>query len=231
MLELVRGANLYEGPEDAVREVVQNAIDATLFRFAYDRRCCGESPPQSLEELRRLLEHRPVRVSLERSSKESADPANVRWRLCVEDQGLGLGIDDLPNLLRLGASSRASARQLWHAPRRIVGRRPTLLCPSAFNDLVPTRARPGWWSRHDDYIDRHLPSPFIVTSTSVTVPRVERFVRWLSEQVDRPVDQVASRVLDFLRFADALMGEGWHVQKGYALEGVESTLREAFQLE
>ena len=36
MIELVQGANIYDGPEDAVREIIQNAIDATLLRFSYD---------------------------------------------------------------------------------------------------------------------------------------------------------------------------------------------------
>lgn len=111
VLELVRGANLYEGPQDAVREVLQNAIDATLFRYAYDCRCAGRSAPESLEALREDLRRLPIRVAVEKAPTQPSDPDVTRWLVQVHDQGIGLRVADVGHLLRLGSSGRNHDRR------------------------------------------------------------------------------------------------------------------------
>lgn len=110
MLDLVRGANLYSGPHDTVREVIQNAIDATLLRFSYERQCERFSRPESIVELKESLKTLPIRVSIEKANTSPQDITKVRWRLKVHDNGIGMKQADIRYLLRLGSSSRNPER-------------------------------------------------------------------------------------------------------------------------
>lgn len=104
MIELVQGANIYDGPEDAVREIIQNAIDATLLRFSYDSQSSGAPRPIELDDLRAQLNKYPVEISLIKANEQPADRDKVEWILTVQDRGIGLRIDDARFLLRLGSS-------------------------------------------------------------------------------------------------------------------------------
>lgn len=111
ILELVRGANLYEGPHDAVREIVQNAIDATLFRLSYESQCAGTSVPESLDNLRERLKSLPIQVTVQKATTQPEDDEMARWIVTVKDHGIGLRVTDFSHLLRLGASSRNDDRR------------------------------------------------------------------------------------------------------------------------
>jgi len=106
VLELVRGANLYEGPHDAVREILQNSIDATLFRYAYDCLCAGKHAPESLDALRNDLQRFAIRIAVEKTPTQPSDPKVTRWAVKVHDQGIGFRVTDVGHLLRLGSSGR-----------------------------------------------------------------------------------------------------------------------------
>jgi hypothetical protein len=111
MIELVQGANIYDGPEDAVREVIQNAIDATLFRFSYDAQSSGDPPPRDLDDLRARLRNYPIEVSLVKATEPLNDPEKVEWTLTIKDRGIGVRIDDASFMLRLGSSKRNAYRR------------------------------------------------------------------------------------------------------------------------
>ena len=111
MIELVQGANIYDGPEDAVREIIQNAIDATLLRFSYDTQSSGAPKPMNLDDLRAQLRKYPVDVSLVKAAEQPTDPEKVEWLLTVRDRGIGLRIDDARFMLRLGSSKRNPYRR------------------------------------------------------------------------------------------------------------------------
>jgi hypothetical protein len=111
IIELVQGANIYDGPEDAVREVIQNAIDATLLRFSYDAQSSGAPKPTDLDDLRAQLSKYPVDVSLVKMTEQPADPEKVEWLLTVRDRGIGLRIDDARFMLRLGSSKKNPYRR------------------------------------------------------------------------------------------------------------------------
>jgi hypothetical protein len=106
IIELVQGANIYDGPEDALREVIQNAIDATLYRFSYDAQANGDSLPKDLEDLRLRLRNYPIDVSLTKAHKQPADRDKVEWTLTIRDRGIGIRLDDAAFMLRLGSSKR-----------------------------------------------------------------------------------------------------------------------------
>ncbi len=111
MLELVRGANLYRGPEDAVREVIQNAIDASLLRLAFDSQCAGQVAPESLAAFKSELGRLPIAVSIEKAPTQPSTGDTVRWVVQIRDQGIGLRLEDVAYLLRLGSSSRNHGRR------------------------------------------------------------------------------------------------------------------------
>jgi hypothetical protein len=115
MIELVQGANIYDGPEDSVREVIQNAIDATIFRFSYDAQSGGEVPPKDLDELRARLSKYPITVTLAKSPKQPEDHDKVAWTLTIRDQGIGIRVDDAKFMLRLGSSKRNQYRRALRA--------------------------------------------------------------------------------------------------------------------
>lgn len=110
-IELVQGANIYDGPEDAVREVIQNAIDATLFRFSYDAQSSVDQPPNDLDELRARLRNYPIDVSLVKATELAEDPDKVEWILTIKDRGIGIRVDDAKFMLRLGSSKRNTYRR------------------------------------------------------------------------------------------------------------------------
>lgn len=110
-IELVQGANIYDGPEDAVREVIQNAIDATLFRLSYDAQSSGEQPPNNLDELRARLRNYPIDVSLLKAAEPTGEPDKVEWILTIKDRGIGIRVDDAKFMLRLGSSKRNAYRR------------------------------------------------------------------------------------------------------------------------
>jgi hypothetical protein len=111
MIELVQGANIYDGPEDAVREVVQNAIDATLLRFSYDSQSNEDLPPKNLDDLREKLSRYPIVVSLVKALEQPEDPDKVEWILTVKDQGMGIRVEDAKFMLTLGSSKKNNYRR------------------------------------------------------------------------------------------------------------------------
>lgn len=111
MIELVQGANIYDGPEDAVREVIQNAIDATLLRLSYDAQSAGDSQLRDLDDLRAKLQQYPIDVTLTKGTDPLNDSDMVEWILTVKDRGIGVRIDDAKFMLRLGSSKKNSYRR------------------------------------------------------------------------------------------------------------------------
>jgi hypothetical protein len=111
LFELVRGGNIYEGAHDAVREVIQNAIDATLLRIAYDTKSSNTTFPGDPEDLRLALRAYPIAVTLNRAALPVETGAPIIWTLTIEDRGIGMRIDDTRHLLRLGSSHRNRSRK------------------------------------------------------------------------------------------------------------------------
>lgn len=106
VLELVRGANIYSGPEDAVREIIQNSIDATLLKISYDLQSRRAEKPQNIKSLRKLLEAYPIFVSVGNPRKKSQDASAISLQIKVIDHGIGMREDDIKHLTQLGSSSR-----------------------------------------------------------------------------------------------------------------------------
>jgi hypothetical protein len=108
LLELARGGNLYQSRFACLRELVQNAADATLLRvFAEHGARAFPTYEGSLHDLRARLRDVPIDVSITRMPNAGA---MRRYRVVVEDLGTGIARADLPHLQTI-ASSRRNPRR------------------------------------------------------------------------------------------------------------------------
>jgi Histidine kinase-, DNA gyrase B-, and HSP90-like ATPase len=113
ILELVQGANLYQGPGDVIREALQNAVDATLLRLSYERQSAGLSKPRDFEHLRKLLSHYPIKIKISLASStdqqghaKSPVQSTPLLKISIEDSGIGLRQQDLKFLLHVASTSK-----------------------------------------------------------------------------------------------------------------------------
>jgi len=124
-LKLLRGANLYPHREDAIPELIQNAIDATLLRL-WGEEWSRLSPDQ-------LRAKQPADARME-IMKYGIDITLTRindgeeWRIEIQDQGTGIAFSDLRYLLTVGSSRKNPERSQtiqrmpeWMRPSGIFG--------------------------------------------------------------------------------------------------------------
>lgn len=126
VIELLQGAGLYENPGQCIRELLQNAVDATLLKAWLTIE--GENlqidlrDPES-KEVKQVLDQFPIKVVLSRVSTTPVD-GKVNWRIRIEDHGIGVSKQDLQFMRNIGGSSKNLARQA------IVRRMPAWFRPS-----------------------------------------------------------------------------------------------------
>jgi len=110
VIELLQGNNLYHGIGDVLREIVQNSIDATLIRVWIDqqencqkRNLLEFSNPYD-SKIYELLENYPIKINL--SLVEKTKKYKNIWKLCIEDQGTGISLEDLNYMQYMGGSDK-----------------------------------------------------------------------------------------------------------------------------
>jgi hypothetical protein len=123
-MDLLRGANIYGTPAVYVRELLQNAVDATLIRlWSQHRDQLHGSAAEQILVARDVLNTFPVSIAFRRSTdKTSADTR--RWRLSVSDSGAGISKADVAHLRQVGSSVSNSEKQ------RLQSQMPPWLRPS-----------------------------------------------------------------------------------------------------
>jgi len=134
IFELLQGAGLYENKEQAMRELLQNAVDATLIRIwrEHGEDCIPQpkpylkrdSAPRSDEALE-ILSRYSIDVSIEKVKEE--ERYNY-WRITITDPGTGISIDDLKFMLQMGSSKKNLKKgaiidhmPIWMKPSGIFG--------------------------------------------------------------------------------------------------------------
>jgi hypothetical protein len=112
-MKLLRGENIYQR-DDAIRELLQNAVDATLLRAwltSKSENMSIESGPG--KKSRDLFSRYPIRARLE--SIDKPDPPigddQIKWTFTIADQGVGISQDDLPYIMSVASSSTNLKRQ------------------------------------------------------------------------------------------------------------------------
>ncbi|SDR48447.1 Histidine kinase-, DNA gyrase B-, and HSP90-like ATPase [Paraburkholderia fungorum] len=114
-IELLQGNNLYESKFACVRELLQNAVDATLLRIWLTNRKQANADiwatPDNLE-IKALFAHASISVELVESKLEQdgAEEKSI-WSLTIRDCGTGISRNDLEYMLRIGGSQSNAVRQ------------------------------------------------------------------------------------------------------------------------
>jgi hypothetical protein len=109
-LKLFRDAGLYSDPTaDFMRELLQNAFDATLLRLqeeGFDEKLVTANAPERLREVKQRLESRPVRVSIWSRPVSVGPRGNSIWTISVQDQGIGISEAEIEQLRKVGSSQK-----------------------------------------------------------------------------------------------------------------------------
>lgn len=116
-IELLQGAGLYQRPEQSLRELLQNAVDATLQRvwleFSPE---AGNSPlHESLkptdwnnpydEKITELLKLYPIKIDF-KPLPNQPEGTKRKWQLTIHDHGIGISKNDLKQMRHVGGSSK-----------------------------------------------------------------------------------------------------------------------------
>lgn len=99
-LELLQGANFYETPFKAIRELLQNAIDSTLIRIWEE----NKENIQSIADLLKVSPQYAIEVTIE-------DNNDGYTNLLIKDKGTGISRKDLKYLSSTGSSSKNIERK------------------------------------------------------------------------------------------------------------------------
>ncbi|WP_368647411.1 hypothetical protein [Castellaniella ginsengisoli] len=134
VFELLQGAGVYKSERDALRELVQNAVDATLI-LAWLKHGEGErdglAPEKTIyqhdnpygHKVQTLLGRLPIKIDI--LQNDDAGTAKTHpMTLRITDLGIGIGREDLAAMTRVGASYR----ETWK--RGVYERMPVWMRPS-----------------------------------------------------------------------------------------------------
>ncbi len=103
-LDLLRGAGIYENPEQSFREILQNAVDSTLIRIWEEHKQNSNIFDEPFtDEFKNLIKDYPIKVSIK--SLEAKDKYKI-WEIIIEDNAMGLSSNDLKYLMNAGSSSK-----------------------------------------------------------------------------------------------------------------------------
>ncbi|TCB58772.1 HD domain-containing protein [Acinetobacter terrae] len=126
-LEILEGSGLYKNDTNIFRELIQNAIDATLIRVWCDFekgkiKLSKESHPFD-SKIQNVLKNYAIKLSFER--REIIDGSDdAWWEFKLEDQGTGISLQDLNYMQKVAGSNRNIDRQ------KIINRMPKWMRPS-----------------------------------------------------------------------------------------------------
>lgn len=103
--ELIKGAGLYENKFSAIREILQNAVDATLLRSFLENEKTVEN--LEFEIFNRILEKEIIKVEITKKSNLQKDGKDfIVWNISISDNGIGMDKHDLKYLLDATSSSK-----------------------------------------------------------------------------------------------------------------------------
>lgn len=122
-LRLVRGTGFYNSKFDAIREILQNAVDSTLHRLWIEHKDKLKDLDPTSPKLLEIYDQYSIDISFEPHKEK-----NEIWVLKVKDQGTGISFNDLKYMLELGSSSknkekskRIAEMPIWFKPSGVFG--------------------------------------------------------------------------------------------------------------
>lgn len=120
-LALLQGAGIYENAYQSIREILQNSVDATLVRIWLEYGEAKDFSTPSNKDFLTLLSQYPITVNI---IEEKTTKKYVKWKIEIEDCGIGISADDLKYLMITGSSSRNTQK------RNIIENMPSWMKPS-----------------------------------------------------------------------------------------------------
>lgn len=118
-IELLQGAGLYTDSCECIRELLQNAVDATYLRVY------KENPGiKTIQEFKSRCAQYPIVVKLNKVSRGGAKNEEVLWKIEISDNGIGMTKEDLRYLSRTGSSGRNDEK------RELIASVPEFMWPS-----------------------------------------------------------------------------------------------------
>lgn len=100
-IELLQGAGLYTDSCECIRELLQNAVDATYLRVYKEMPSIND-----IKDLKDACEKYPITVSLQKLSKQDSDDKYTYWRCRITDNGIGMTKEDIKYLSTTGSSEK-----------------------------------------------------------------------------------------------------------------------------
>jgi hypothetical protein len=127
-IELLQGAGIYSDGLQCLRELLQNAVDATLMRVwlthvknPYLSEMIDWQDPLT-KKINNIFRRYPIEVFLSR--EEGTESGRVQWRLIIRDQGIGISKQDLTYIKSVGSASKNNDR------KKIIEEMPKWMRPS-----------------------------------------------------------------------------------------------------
>lgn len=123
-MELLQGANLYINEFSIYRELIQNAIDATMLRIWLEE---DQSKIRNLHpyhpDFINLCQKYPINIDISGVPK-IGEPNSSIWEITITDNGIGISLKDLNYMQKMAGSSRN------YEKKKIVEEMPIWMRPS-----------------------------------------------------------------------------------------------------
>jgi hypothetical protein len=109
-LKILQGDNIYSGRNQVFRELLQNALDATLIRiWLSDFKKPGTAP--TIEKLTAAAKKYPITITLEEEPNSNSDQYKY-FKVTIKDLGIGFSSVDLKEFQTVGKASTERARHI-----------------------------------------------------------------------------------------------------------------------
>jgi hypothetical protein len=102
-LSLLQGAGIYDGAYQAIREIMQNAVDSTLIRIWLEHRDNKELDSPESDFFRDIVKNYPVSIKI---VKGQVNGEYVSWSVEIADNGTGISANDFKFIMNTGSSSK-----------------------------------------------------------------------------------------------------------------------------
>lgn len=123
-LELIQGAGLYDSPIQSIRELLQNAVDATLLRIYLENEELWKTENDNIRELfEKERKKYSIKVFISHSTS-SLQNDKINWELKIADQGIGMSLEDIKVLTQI-AIDKANTKK-----HKIIQKMPEWMKPS-----------------------------------------------------------------------------------------------------
>lgn len=111
-LQLLKGAGIYSSPMQALREILQNAVDASLIKLWLENKAFLDlSSPSSPQFNELVLNKYPIYVDIKERISEQ-DQNSIIYDITIEDEGIGISLNDLEYLSRTGSSRKNKLKKM-----------------------------------------------------------------------------------------------------------------------